>query len=132
MDLSDPFLVVAYCLLKEETFPFSKSELRLLNKIKERSFSGESTCVGELHELRCLYWQVVGYERRPSRKQGKSVLAPPAAGEICHCTDHPGDVHFCKIHKPEEVTKKQKALTPPIEYDDDDIGPLAHWNWPGG
>lgn len=77
MNLSNPFEVVDFLMSKDGLFPFTESEKRILNKIKERSWSGESTCVDELHELRCLYWQVVGYERRPSKKQGKPVLAPP-------------------------------------------------------
>lgn len=77
MDLTNPFAVVDFIAAK--SFPFSPEEERLLAKIKERSYSGESSCVDELHDLRILYWQVIGYERkdRPTKKQGKIHLAPP-------------------------------------------------------
>jgi len=45
------------------SFPFSEDETRLLEKIVRRIYWGAKTAVQDLHDLRILYWQVVGWKR---------------------------------------------------------------------
>jgi hypothetical protein len=63
INLSNPFEITDF-LKTQTSFPYTSGEESLVWKIRERSYSGESTCVEELHELRVLYWQVVGFNRR--------------------------------------------------------------------
>lgn len=45
----------------QDDFPFTPAELNLLANILDRGFTLEPTCVRDLHKLRCLYWQIIGW-----------------------------------------------------------------------
>lgn len=44
-------------------FILSVDEVRLIAKIQAKTYTGEPSCVEDLHDLRILFWQVVGSVR---------------------------------------------------------------------
>lgn len=52
---------------ENELFRLTEGEESLLASIHKRRFTGEPTSAQDLHELRILYWQVVGFMRRGQR-----------------------------------------------------------------
>lgn len=46
-----------------KVFSLTDDEQELLYRVDQRTYTGEPTSVQDLHELRILYWQVVGFLR---------------------------------------------------------------------
>lgn len=58
--------VSAYTLAnwcKNSAFKFSQNERDLIERILDRGFTLEPSCLNDLHSLRILFWQVVGSKR---------------------------------------------------------------------
>lgn len=63
--LQDPEQVAEFIqdARKQFGFPLRSEESDLCEKVLRRAVWGEKTAAQDLHELRCLYWQAVGYLR---------------------------------------------------------------------
>jgi hypothetical protein len=63
--LQDPETVAEYIqdACQHFGFPLRTEENDLCEKVARRAMWGEKTACQDLHELRCLYWQAVGFMR---------------------------------------------------------------------
>lgn len=67
--LQDPFMVVDFIVNSIDDaygmyFVLTGDERELIDRIRSRTYTGQNTSAQDLHELRILYWQVVGFLRK--------------------------------------------------------------------
>lgn len=53
--------------ISEQDFPFNQMEKDLVKEILDKSFTCEPTSVHDIQDLRILFWQVVGANRKNNK-----------------------------------------------------------------
>lgn len=59
---SDPCTLVAW--IETVNFPFEADEKDLLRRVNKARYTSEMQSVVTIHEVRILYWQVIGWLRK--------------------------------------------------------------------
>jgi hypothetical protein len=64
LNLQNPGDVADWIRDNLASFPLTIEEKDILDRVARRIYWGDKTAVKDLHGLRILYWQIVGWNRR--------------------------------------------------------------------